>query len=90
MMRRPKTVECSQENDLAFEETGIGPPAQPGFAAGIAEKPPHPAKRAGNTGCCEIRRRRHSLKKPCSHYMASEVSQERRCHRETLVVISGN
>jgi len=66
MMRRPKTVECSQENDLAFEETGVGPPAQPGFAAGIAEKPPHPAKGARNAGCCEIRKRRHSLKKPCS------------------------
>jgi hypothetical protein len=60
-----ETVEYSQENALAFEETGVGPPAQPGFAAGIAEKPPHPAKGAGGAGCCEIRERRHSLRKPC-------------------------
>jgi hypothetical protein len=90
MIRRPKTVECSQENDLAFEETGVGPPAQPGFAAGIAEKPPHPAKGARNAGCCEIRKRRHSLKKPCSALYDLGSPQERRCHDETLVVISGN
>src|ERR1700722_4682907 len=80
MMRRPKTVECSQENDLAFEEAGVGPPAQPGFAAGIAEKPPHPAKGAGNAGCCEIRKRRHSLEKPWFALYDLGVSQERRCH----------
>src|SRR5205814_176718 len=33
---------CSQENALACERTGGGPPAQPGFAASVAEKPPHP------------------------------------------------
>src|SRR5579859_850158 len=56
---------CSQENALACEGTGIGPPAQPGFAAGIAEKPPHPAEGAGNAGCRDIRERRHSLEKRC-------------------------
>jgi hypothetical protein len=57
-------AKCSQENALACEETGVGAPAQPGFTAGIAEKPPHPAKGAGNAGCCDIRERRHSLGKP--------------------------
>jgi len=39
-----------QENALAFEENVLGPPAQPGFAARIAEKPPHPAKGADDSG----------------------------------------
>jgi hypothetical protein len=57
---------CSQENALAFEENRLESPAQPGFAAGIAEKPPHPAKGAGDTGSYEIEQRRHSLGNPNS------------------------
>jgi len=33
---------------LAFDEDGIRQPAQPAFTAGIAKKPAHPAKRAGD------------------------------------------
>jgi hypothetical protein len=44
----------SWENALAFEECRVGATAQAAFAAGIAEKPPHPAKGAGEAWCCEI------------------------------------
>jgi hypothetical protein len=33
---------------LAFDEDGVREPAQPAFTAGIAKKPTHPAKRAGD------------------------------------------
>jgi hypothetical protein len=38
------------ENALEFERGRGGPLAQPGFAARIAEKPPHPAKGADDPG----------------------------------------
>jgi hypothetical protein len=49
-----------QENALAFQENVIGLPAQPGFAARIAEKPPHPAKGADDPGRYGIGERRQS------------------------------
>ncbi|MGC2401034.1 MAG: hypothetical protein WA510_14670 [Acidobacteriaceae bacterium] len=46
---------------LAREKNGVALPAQPGFATGVANKPPHPAERAGQAGCCGIRERGHAL-----------------------------
>ncbi len=62
---------AAQENALAFEETRVGPPAQPGFAAGIADKPPHPAKGAGDARCYGSGGRRHLSRKP--NYMTWEA-----------------
>jgi hypothetical protein len=50
-LRHIPAGECS-----SFEER-VGLSAQPGFAAGIAEKPPHPAKGAGEPWYSEIRKR---------------------------------
>src|ERR1700761_6456312 len=75
VMRRP----VQPEDRLACEEIGVGPLAQPGFAAGIAEKPTHPAKSAGDAGCCDLRERRHSLGNPCFALYDLGLSQERRC-----------
>ena len=66
----------AQENALAFEEDRVGPPAQPGFAAGIAEKPPHPAKGAGDGAIFVAGKNRHFGKpnytlppiNPCSNF----------------------
>jgi hypothetical protein len=62
---------------LLGEERAGEPPAQPGFAARVAEKPPHPAKRAGHTGRCKIGERNHPLR----HYRTPQAPQERHCDR---------